>query len=199
MPQPAESPFDHPAGAVRRKVRLAAAAVLMAPTRDAGGECLDAARIAERHRSTRAWGRVRGGTRTARRGASATRISAGCAPATMPPKGRPWPSVTSINLLPLPRLVTPTASPPFWPEQPCRPGRPGPIAVGPAHPAGPDTSARGVPRRLPAATAGAAASRAEVCPIPSSLRRSIKFSASPPPSLFEGLKMTARQNTDDAR
>jgi len=87
----------------------------------------------------------------------------------------------------------------FWPEQTCRPGRPGPIAVGPAHPAGPDTSARGVPRRLPAATAGAAASRSEVCPIPSSLRRSIKFSASPPPSLFEGLKMTARQNTDDAR
>src|SRR6266849_825645 len=54
---------------------------------------------------------------------SASRASCGDAEQRCFPKGRPWPSTTTIHFVPLPRLVFPTPAPLFWREQNSRPGR----------------------------------------------------------------------------
>src|SRR6266581_1844149 len=52
---------------------------------------------------------------------SASRASCGDAEQRCFPKGRPWPSTTTIHFVPLPRLVFPTPAPLFWREQNSRP------------------------------------------------------------------------------
>ena len=49
------------------------------------------------------------------------------------PSGRPPPSTNTIHFVPLPRLVLPTAEPPFWPERSCRPETSLPTAAGLRH------------------------------------------------------------------
>ena len=44
------------------------------------------------------------------------------------------PSTSTIHFVPLPRLVLPTAEPPFWLERSCHPGKPRPIAAILLHP-----------------------------------------------------------------
>src|SRR5439155_1663122 len=48
---------------------------------------------------------------------SASCVSCGDAEQRCFPKGRPWPSTTTIHFVPLPRLVFPTPAPIFWRKQ----------------------------------------------------------------------------------
>jgi len=81
------------------------------------------------------WGLWRGrprpqqGTLTCASVVSASETSAGEALASCAPKGMPWPSTSTIHFVPFPRLVFPTASPPFWQPRSCRPGRSRPTAT----------------------------------------------------------------------
>jgi len=52
---------------------------------------------------------------------SAKVTSAGLAEASWLPKGTPEPSTTTIHFVPLPRLVSPTPKPLFWPARNWRP------------------------------------------------------------------------------
>ena len=61
------------------------------------------------------------GTRTSLSVASASVTSAGEALSSRTPNGTPSPSPSTIHFVPLPRLVLPTASPPFSPGRSCRP------------------------------------------------------------------------------
>jgi hypothetical protein len=61
------------------------------------------------------------GTRTSASVASASVTSAGEALSSRTPSGRPSLSTSTIHFVPLPRLVLPTASPPFSPERSCSP------------------------------------------------------------------------------
>src|SRR5512143_3027290 len=75
------------------------------------------------------------GTFTCSRVASISLTSAGEAEASVPPIGTPWPSTTTIHFVPLPRLVLPTNSPLFSPEQSCRRRRSLPSLNTASHPA----------------------------------------------------------------
>ena len=60
--------------------------------------------------------------------------SAGEAESRCAPNGVPAPSTTTSHFVPLPRLVLPTLSPPFWPVQNCHRQNTHPIAVCLHHP-----------------------------------------------------------------
>src|SRR5215467_7137459 len=82
-------------------------------------------------RRGRCRGRPRGrGTLTWASVASANGASCGDADARRTPKGIPWPSTRSIHFVPLPRLVFPTAKPPFLQEQNFHPKKSLPTAKG---------------------------------------------------------------------
>src|SRR5258707_11321297 len=75
------------------------------------------------------------GTRTSASVTSASVASPGEALSSRTPSGRPWPSTSTIHFVPLPRVVFPTAAPPFSLGRSCRRERPRPIStVGPALP-----------------------------------------------------------------
>jgi hypothetical protein len=65
----------------------------------------------------------------------------------------------SIHFVPLPRLVLPTAAPPFWPTQNCRPGKPRPTAASPPHPRRRAMCAKRRAKHLALPTASNAASK----------------------------------------
>src|ERR1700745_2390765 len=80
-------------------------------------------------------------------------------PSSRTPTGSPSPSPSPIHFVPLPRLVFPTAEPPFSPVRNCRPGRSHPTSADLLHPAPPTRFAR-LPARLPLLpTSAIAASR----------------------------------------
>src|SRR6202044_3427419 len=92
--------------------------------------------------------------------ASASVTSPGEALSSRTPSGRPPPSTSTIHFVPLPRLVLPTAEPPFWPERSCRPGKSLPTSADLRHPAHPTTFAtrRAIHPALPIASAAASRS-----------------------------------------
>ena len=65
-----------------------------------------------------------GGTLTSASMASISVASPGEALSGRTPNGRQSPSTSTIHFVPLPRLVLPTAEPPFSPERSCRPETP---------------------------------------------------------------------------
>jgi len=75
------------------------------------------------------------------------------------PSGRPPPSTSTIHFVPLPRLVLPTAEPPFWPERSCRPGTSLPTSTVLRRRAHPVTLAMRPATRPALPTASTAASR----------------------------------------
>ena len=88
--------------------------------------------------------------------------------------GRPPPSTSTIHFVPLPRLVFPTAEPPFWPGRSCRPGTSLPTSAGPRRPARPAAPATLRATRLALPTASDAASRSPargICRVRTSTRR----------------------------
>jgi len=91
--------------------------------------------------------------------ASASVTSPGEALSSRTPSGTPSPSTNTIHFVPLPRLVLPTASPPFSQPRSCRPRTSRPSARVPLHPATPTEPARHSATRLALPTAATAASR----------------------------------------
>ena len=75
------------------------------------------------------------------------------------PSGRPPPSTSTIHFVPLPRLVLPTASPPFWLGRSCHPETSRPTSASLRRPMRPTERATHPATRLRPATASAAASR----------------------------------------
>src|SRR5579883_2989915 len=69
------------------------------------------------------------------------------------PSGRPSPSTSTIHFVPLPRLVFPTAEPPFSPGRSCRREKPRPTSTVPLGPTPPATRARHSATRLRLPTA----------------------------------------------
>src|ERR1700739_4117080 len=101
------------------------------------------------------------GTWTSASVASASVTSPGEALSSRTPSGRPPPSTSTIHFVPLPRLVLPTAEPPFSPERSCRPETPLPTAAGLPHRALPAVLARHPATHPALPTASAAASRSQ--------------------------------------
>src|ERR1039458_2140318 len=99
------------------------------------------------------------GTLTSASVASASVTSAGEALSSRTPSGRPPPSTSTIHFVPLPRLVLPTAEPPFWPERSCRPGTSLPTSTVLRRRAHPVTLAKRPATRPALPTASTAASR----------------------------------------
>ena len=97
------------------------------------------------------------GTLTSASVASASVTSPGEALSSRTPSGRPSPSTSTIHFVPLPRLVLPTAEPPFSLERSCRPGTSLPTSADLRHRAHPVAFARhrAADRALPERSAGA--------------------------------------------
>jgi hypothetical protein len=83
--------------------------------------------------------------------------SCGDAESRCAPSGVPAPSTTTIHLVPLPRLVFPTAAPPFSPGRSCRRRNTRPSAACPCHGdrRGTPATTRATSRRLPNRAGGA--------------------------------------------
>ena len=94
--------------------------------------------------------------------ASASVTSAGETRSSRTPSGTPSPSPNTIHFVPLPRLVLPTAAPPFSPEQSCRPGTSPPTSAALRRPALPAAFARRPATHPALPTASIAASRSQV-------------------------------------
>jgi hypothetical protein len=102
---------------------------------------------------------LRRGTRTVSSVEMASFTSCGRALARVRPMGRPFPSATTISLLPFPRFVRPTAAPPFLRGRSCHRGMPCSTPDGLAHPSPAGELAKSAPISLQPPSHAASSSR----------------------------------------